>query len=330
MRRLGRFAVACALASSASPVRASGVDPSVREAVHLRVRPGPCGHAGELEQRLRAEGAVSAAEGETARTFELTIERVASALHGTLVVREPGGATASREVRGGSCVEVIGALAFFASLALASRTQQVAAPPPPPPPPSPPPPPPKVTRVAAPPAPRVGAHVSRWRLAIVPALDVSQGVGGAFYADVSREGASGPTPAFRAGALYVDAGPAPDLARMAARADVCPLRIDRLDLFAHLCARAELGSLRAASAVREVRLLWWGVGALAGMRWNLGPRVFLQADVGLLVIPEAPRFVLEGGAVREVPFVTPTAGIAFGVYLASFGDRAINRLASRH
>jgi hypothetical protein len=79
------------------------------------------------------------------------------------------------------------------------------------------------------------------------------------------------------------------------------------------------------------------LGALAGMRWNIGPHLFLQADVGALLIPSAPRFDLAGEIIREVPFVVPSASLAFGAYVLAFGDsttkrpgRSINLLPARH
>ena len=110
------------------------------------------------EVTARTAKARIAAPGEQARSFTVTIELDGKRARGTLVIEDPRGPGASREVSGESCGEVASALALVTALAIDPKAKTAAKLPPAPPRAPPPRPPPAIVpltppRAAQPPPP---------------------------------------------------------------------------------------------------------------------------------------------------------------------------------
>lgn len=119
-----RALIAVIAAVVASDARAQPVE---RIAMSYVVPEG-CPSEAEFAERLRARAPVVQIERGAQRTFDVGIERVATGLRGTLVIRTSAGALV-REVDGETCDETVAALVVVAALAIEASVSEPAPPP---------------------------------------------------------------------------------------------------------------------------------------------------------------------------------------------------------
>ncbi len=296
------------------------------------------------ELLARAPRARLALPGEHARTL---VARVRPApgrgLEGSLVVREPAAPTTERVVRAESCDEVVTALAVIAAVVIdpvTARTGTVettapstdakpsaddGAPAPTPVAPARPPLVPTPESVSGGPAER-----RRWT--------ISAGLGGGIVAgsaptvllsvpvfvEVSQDGRDMVSPSVRLrfertftssnseGGAFLRTGGATDLCPIA-----LALALAARSLRAQPCMRAELAALsakgRGVDPVRSDVRPWFAVGAVARVRIELAPPVFVELEASALVPAVRDRFYVEPFAVvYRAPAVGGASAFAVG------------------
>ncbi|HEY3496396.1 MAG TPA: hypothetical protein VGK73_16970 [Polyangiaceae bacterium] len=109
-----------AVVLAAPPARAD------TEAIRIEYRaPESCPTAADFNAEVfqRTASARLADEGEAARTFNIVIERSGFGVTGSLVIREPDGATVARKVSGKDCTDVATVLALATALAIDPRAE---------------------------------------------------------------------------------------------------------------------------------------------------------------------------------------------------------------
>jgi hypothetical protein len=115
--RLARASALVFATLSTLPSSARAETEAIR--VEYRGAPGCPGSSEFLRQVFRrTSSARLVPESETARTFVIVIEKTASGLVGSLVIRETNGTTVARKVTGASCGDVAGVLALATALAI--------------------------------------------------------------------------------------------------------------------------------------------------------------------------------------------------------------------
>jgi hypothetical protein len=106
---------------AATPLLLPGSARAETEAIRIEYQgiPGCPGSSEFLRQVFRrTSSARLVPESESARTFVIVIEKAASGLVGSLVIRETNGTTVARKVTGASCADVAGVLALATALAI--------------------------------------------------------------------------------------------------------------------------------------------------------------------------------------------------------------------
>jgi hypothetical protein len=105
--------------------------------------------------------------------------------------------------------------------------------------------------------------------------------------------------------------------RIVGRLDACPLRSVASrswssDAFtAAVCARLDVGRLRAEGPVVEVDRPWVAPGALLRVRWT-SPRFFVELEAGVAFPLVRESFA--SGSANEVPAAAEVGGLGFGVF----------------
>jgi hypothetical protein len=305
---LGPILLAALLLSAAAQ---GDDDEPIRVTFHA---PSDCPSAASFFDQVRARTTKvrSAAPGEAARAFNVTILEKAGKVHGRLTIEDPPAPPALREVTGEKCSEIVSALALITALAVdprASTAPSSSLPAPPPeehatPAPSsspssspyhPPllwmePIPPPLPVLLPPPLP-----APRWRftfgvdLAVLGAVAPSIVVGTAWFVDAERPGPSIVSPTFRASIFRADSGLVgrrPIHSRfqwLIGRIEGCPLHFSphqRVGIWP--CVLLDVGALEASgwgrtSSSNRARP-WIAPGALGRIQWDfLGP-LLLEAE----------------------------------------------------
>jgi hypothetical protein len=308
----------------------------------------------ELTARTQKVAVVSSGE---RRLLRVEIARAAgSKVRGTLTLSADG-KSATREVVGQSCPEVVSALALVAALAIDPHASTKPAPdlaqpappdpapvpppapppdppPPPPPPASPPPPPPPPARAPPPEAPPSRFVLSAalrggMRAGTLPNL--APELGGTVEGVWARRSILSPSLRLDvAGSTSQtsNAGPASaSFGWTGVRLLVCPLRVARERLSFAACAVVDGGALSAhASGLEKAQSdtrLFLGVGAGLTGRYSIGSRLFLGLDAGFSAPVRRDRFYAAGSGstpdvtVYEVPSVGGFVGLFVGFDLFS-------------
>jgi hypothetical protein len=249
-----------------------------------------------------------------ARRFTVTLSAADPGFFGRIDIRQLDGSTATRELTGQTCREVVSALSLVGALVVdpkasaAPRSELVV-----------PPDRAEVSGNAAPPQ-----EPQRWPVAL--GFDVGAFGGvlpgtsafGAAFIDLAIEREAALAPSFR---LAIEGAPShtlqagsgsADFHWFAAALEVCPFRF-RLagGLLGYPCAIGEGGVLvgegGGVPASRTSRRRWVSLGAGASLRWMLGDRFFVEAH-GAVHLPLArDTFVFEGPG-RIVIYEVPAAG----------------------
>jgi hypothetical protein len=112
-----RVSALAAAAATLLPVPARAETEAIR--IEYQGAPGCPGSSEFLRQVFRrTSSARLVPESESARTFVIVIDKTASGLVGSLVIRETNGTTVARKVTGSSCADVAGVLALATALAI--------------------------------------------------------------------------------------------------------------------------------------------------------------------------------------------------------------------
>lgn len=292
------------------------------------------------ELLARAPRARLALPGEQARTLVARVRLAAGhGLEGSLVVREPAAAPTERVVRAESCDEVVTALAVIAAVVIdpvTARTGSIdttapsadAKPPaddgPPAPAPLAPARPPEVPAPESAPAPP--AERRRWT--------VSAGLGGGLVAgsaptvllsvpafvEVSQDRRDLVSPSMRLRferTFTSSNGEGGAFLRTGGATDLCPIALTARSLRAQPCVRAELAALsakgRGVEPVRSDVRPWFAVGAVARVRIELAPPVFVELEASVFVPAVRDRFYVEPFAVvYRAPAVGGASAFALG------------------
>jgi hypothetical protein len=248
----------------------------------------------------RTASARLAADGEPALTFSVLIVRSAAGVTGSLVIREPDGATVARKVSGRSCEDVATVLALATALAIDPRAEldvgdkpeAPAAPPPKPAPlppatsesyePSPPPPPPR--------GPWTWNGAVGPSFAFGPAPQVA--IGGAFLVEYGNRTSSSPLASIGVELLYLNASPK-DVSGATvafqyyiARPRLCAFALGSADGLALApCLGVDLGAVTGEGSNlpnEATRTRFWGsVDLLARLSLALGRVFFVEVEGGL-------------------------------------------------
>jgi hypothetical protein len=347
--------IASALGTSVLAALSPSAAAADAEPIRIEYR-APASCPGEADFAAQVTGRTTrarlASPGETARTFTIEITASGGAIRGKLTIDKP---RAVREVKGGTCDEVISALGLVTALAIDPRASTAPKPPPPPPPsaPSPPPPPPK-PREHFPPPPRYAplpwygpiadplpalltpAPEARWRVgwglhfggasAIAPSI---LPVLGGFVA-IARDSSAVLAPSFRLAILRADSGwitSGASLARFAwtaARAEGCPIRLEPAPSLGIVpCVHITAGALDASGISLAPQpgsaRPWVAPGLLARVAWDIVDRVFLEAEGGVDFPLIRDTFYF---APANTAHAVPVAGGSFGVHLGTHFDGA--------
>lgn len=245
-------------APGGSETAPGGSETALREPVRIEYRaPAECPVESDFTQRVneRSTRARTAAAGELARSFRVTLEIDASGSVGRVEFVDAEGTPITRSVRGASCDEVASGIALVTALAIDARTEMKAEPAPEP-----------VANGPAQPTPFVPPRVVRddWPAELPAAPSRAQltlgggagfvgwlGPGGAFGADVFVAGSlSKRGPALRLSGIYAqssgsEGGREAHFRAWGARVDVCPLTGYSGVVFFQPCGGVDFGSLRA-------------------------------------------------------------------------------------
>ena len=292
------------------------------------------------ELLARAPRARLALPGEHARTLVARVRLAPGrGLEGSLVVREPAAPPTERVVRAESCDEVVTALAVIAAVVIdpvTARTGTVettapsadakpsaddGAPAPTPVAPARPP-------LVATPESASGGPAERRRWTISAGLGGGLVAGSAptvllsvpVFVEISRDGRDMVSPSMRLrfertftssnseGGAFLRTGGATDL---------CPIALAARSLRAQPCMRAELAALsakgRGVEPVRSDVRPWFAVGAVARVRIELAPPVFVELEASALVPAVRDRFYVEPFAVvYRAPAVGGASAFALG------------------
>ena len=286
----------------------------------------------------RAPRARLAVPGERVRVLVARVRPGAGhGLEGLLVVRDPGAAPTERTVRAETCDEVVAALAVIAAVVIdpfTARTGTVdtAAPSadqaPPvdvvvaaaPPVPSPTPPPADEAAPGPPADPRM------WT--------ISAGLGGGLVAgsaptvllsvpvfvELSRAGREVVRPSARLRVEWTFSSSNSEggaFVRTGGAIDLCPIALGASSLRAQPCMRAELAALyakgRGVEPVRSAVRPWFALGAVARVRIDLPPPLFVELEAALILPVVRDRFYVEPDTVvYRAPTVGGTAAFALG------------------
>ncbi len=264
------------------------------------------------------------ASNENARVMHVRVERRGETHAGRLWFDEG----AAREVAGGSCGEVVGALGLVAALAVDPEASMAPRPAP------------AVEAAPAttekreperPPPPPPAARSERTRFGIgvgVEAAMIANAVGaGRVLGEIELPGALF-APAFRvavARSLSVDRTPALGTATLVwtkAAIDACPLRFDLVSdaLALRPCAGFDIGVLRAeGSGVTDARSRsrpWMSTGAHARLVWSIASAFSLEVEGGLVVPLFRENFFFDPNVpIYEAP---PIAGLFRGSAVVRF------------
>lgn len=254
-------------------------------------------------------------------------------VRGTLTLAGDG-KSASREVLGQSCAEVVSALALVAALAIdphaSTKPAPELAPDPAPPPPDPPPPdpaplpvaptpepapppapapvPPRDTRVVplpAPPASRLLlSAAARGGVATSPLPNAAPEIGGFVEAAWVRPSIVSPSARLDVYGTFGQtvtssvSGVSASIGWTGARLSVCPLRTLRGAIAIAYCGVLDAGVLTAHADglvdAQKDSRVVIGLGGSASARWTFAQRLFLGADLGLHALLERPRFHAAG------------------------------------
>lgn len=264
------------VAAVALQAASASAQDAASEAVRLAyAAPAGCPSALEVAAAIRAHTARfhAASPGEPAREVGLTIVPSDGGFEGAVALRDAGGASSDRRLRGARCAEVAAAMVLVTAITIDPTV--ALGPPLPAPPPSPPrdrtPSPRPAPPPDAPPAVAVGVQVSA-QTGVGPS---ASGVGRAFVEVLLRPGAPGALrPTIRLAGLRALAQRADTLAGTAelslsgGRIDVCPLRLPlagpiELRPCAALEVAAHLGAgTNTVGAASETRA-WVAPGLLA-------------------------------------------------------------------
>lgn len=341
-RRRAAVLWAGALALGARTAAADETEP-IRVVFHAPAGcPDEAAFTGQVTARTRR--ARRADPGEPARTFTVSISAPGAKVLGKLTIDDPQGPASVRDVTGGTCEEVVSALALVSALAIDPRASTAPTPPPvPPPPPAPPPrpvekhpPPPRYDMLPwwgpiGDPLPVIPAPVPEpgWALAwglrfggtggVAPSLFFVRGG----FAEVARRASAGVlAPAFRLGAFQGDSGLVPffpghfgRFVLTAARAEGCPVRLPLLpSLAAFPCVLFDAGRLdsigQATVSAPPSAHPWVAPGLSARLRWEVLDRILVELEGGVNVplVRDTFSFESPSGVPQRVHEVAPASG----------------------
>jgi hypothetical protein len=346
--RAAAVAGAAALAAAATirGVRADDFVPVQLEYEGPAVCPDTAAFTREV--LARAPRARVAAPAERARTLLARVKPGGGhGYDGVLVVRDTGGATTERAVHAPSCDELVTALAVIAAVVIDPMTAKTGAidagyaladaaadaaeaavavtdadadalPP------TTPPEVPTSPRRSEPPHAREPRE--QW--------EISAGIGGGaiggsaptllfsvpVFFEVSRNPAGLFDPALRIRfeRTATSASEAGAFTRTGGSVDLCPVALRARSLRAQPCARIDLAALavsgRDVEPVRSAVRPWFALGPVARVRLDLGSRVFIELEGGLLLAVVRDRFFVEPGTlVYRAPLVGATTAFAVGL-----------------
>lgn len=328
MRARGRFrwaalGLGCAAgAVGAAPVvRAQGAGQPVR--LRYSVYEGCPAQASFLRELRELTPRVRLAEGdERAPVYEVVVEPRGGGAYGRLQAQDDRSPFLTRNVMGGSCGEVVSALAFITALSIDPESARKATTPPA-----------ELAPVGkgergAGPAPRRASDPRPFTWAVgaggLATGAVAPGVafGGLAFLEAGLGAPAGNAPAARVAALFAqsgetEAGPGTASFRLlAARLEGCPLVLRPLPaLRTSFCAGLEAGTLgatgRGVPSPTAVSLRWTALEAGGRLQWPWGGGLFGELG-GTLLMPLTLRtFVFEGP--RAVAYKVPRLGGALSL-----------------
>jgi hypothetical protein len=292
------------------------------------VVPAACPDVRTFRERLdaRVAGASKEAVSKSLRAITIRIDETPAGYSGSLVIRDTDGAASTRELSAPTCDEVVDAFAVLSALTMGIVASGSLVPPrveskPPP------------ARVPAPPPPRSppapASPRDRWRFSvgadvtIVTFVGPTLGVGPEPFVDLSREGRSLLSPAFRLSGARIGGegasagGGSASLALTALRLEGCPLRLPfARNLWGAPClgvrAGAAQGNGTIGSQSQGATELWLSLELLARVRWAPWDWLVFEAQGG----GSAPLFRYEFYFAPDAPqnglYETPVLGAFFG------------------
>jgi hypothetical protein len=272
-----------------------------------------------------------------ATVVDVTIGATDAGVNARFLVRR-GGREATRDLVAPSCDDAVDALSFAIALALEDPTLPAASPEPAPAPsptpepaPTPASPPAPEPAPAPPPAPRTAVPSADAAIAVSFGATIGASIGNtpdptghlAVHADIASTRTNGFSPSASLGATFVlpDAsstqGSAVDFASQHGALDLCPVRFGSEVLGLRPCAKLEVGRLQArSSGFAGARLddsVWAAVGAGVRTRLLLTHRIFLQADLDVVLPLARNTFFVNGFEAFTVPVAAGRMGIGAGL-----------------
>jgi hypothetical protein len=311
------------------------------EAIRIEYRATDlCPSADEFSAEVfrRTASARLAAEGETARTFSISIERSGFGVTGSLVIRETDGATVARKVSGKDCTDVATVLALATALAIDPRAEldvDISPEPPPPEPPKPvvappAPPPTETSDTESPPLPSRGPRT--WNAAVGPAfafgIAPKTAFGGGLLVEYGNRTPGTPLSSLGVDFIYQEAnadeiaGASASFRYFLARPRACSFALGAANgPWLTPCLGVDLGAVTGEGSDipnHSTRSRFWAsVDLLARLGVGLGDAFFLEVEGGLGIPLTRYEFVFRNPdtTVYNVPAVTGLAGARLGARL---------------
>jgi hypothetical protein len=284
----------------------------------------------------RTSSARLASDGEQARTFSVLIVRSAAGVTGSLVIREPDGATVARKVSGRACEDVATVLALATALAIDPRAELDLGDAPgspersPSEPPSPPLPPATSEAFEPEPPPPPPRGPWTWNGAVGPSFAFGPApqtaIGGSFLVERANRVSGSPVSSVGLELLYLNASPEDIGGATAAfqyflaRPRLCAFALGSADGLALApCLGVDLGAVTGAGSNipnEATRTRFWGsVDVLVRLSLALGYVFFVEVEGGLGLPLTRYQFVFRNPdtKVYDVPAGTGLLTVRLGV-----------------
>jgi hypothetical protein len=288
--------------------------------------PATCPDVRAFRERLEARvaGASKEAVSRSLRAITIRIDESPAGYSGSLVIRDTDGATSTRQLSAPTCDEVVDAFAVLSALTMGIVASGPLAPPRAPSKP----PPPAVPAPPLGPPPAPGPPDGRWRfsvgadLTVVTFVGPTLGVGPEPFVDLSREGRSLLSPAFRLSGARIGGegasagGGSASLTLTTLRLDGCPLRLPvARNLWGTPCLGVRAGIIQGDGTIggqsQDETELWLSLDLVARVSWTPWKWLLVEVQGG----GSAPLFRYDfyfAPKTQDGLYETPVLGAFFG------------------